>query len=414
MTFPIGKPLPIPPELEPVRAAARRAIAPIKTADENTEAEQKFLDTATRTEAGSKLPPYYLVYFLLVDLLGFPNLGKFEKLAWSVPIDFEGDAYLVEHRKFGVGVVARAGDKWEKQAERVVELLHKGVASAKPFFRWMAENAVRESTLNVQNVGIKLFRRYAFFRDSFQRAAFEARELRRVHEAEQRQREFPFRLHSTKFKDASWLELYEQFSYAWIRKSEDASWLALAAIELFFGWTEHIFIHPAILQGHVISGNDVVQMAEADWSTKFKKAFDVTDKATKKHFDELLTIRRQLRNFMAHGAFGKGGEAFSFHSKAGAVPVALDRKSSRPEFSLTPELAFEDAQAITAVEAFISFMWSGAREPAKIYIQERDLPLILPHASDGTYRVAMASNEDMKEHVDHLSDQWARAADMDW
>jgi hypothetical protein len=405
----------IPPELEPVRAAARRAISPIKPVDSNTEADQKFLFTATRTEAGSKLPPYYLVYFLLVDLLGFRDLGRFEKLAWSVPIDFEGVAYLIEHRKFGVGVFARDGDVWEKQANRIVELIHKGVVAAKPFFRSMAENAVHASTLNVRNVGIKLFRRYTFFRDSFRHATSEARELQRVHAAEERQREFSFHLHSPHLpKGATWLEFYDLFSHSWVRKSEDASWFALAAVEAFFGWTEHIFIHLAILQGQVTTGVEVAEMAEADWSAKFKKAFDVTDKLTKRHFDELLTLRRQLRNFMAHGAFGKGGEAFSFHSKTGAVPVALDHELSRPQFSLTPELAFDDADAITAVEVFISFMWSGAREPAKIYIQESELPLILPYASDGTYSAAMASKEDMQEHIDHMTDEWDRAANMDW
>ena len=157
-------------------------------------------------------------------------------------------------------------------------------------------------------------------------------------------------------------------------------------------------------------------MVEADWTAKFKRAFDVTDRATKRHFDELLTLRRQLRSFVAHGAFGKEGEAFDFHSKAGAVPVSFDRKPSRPQFSLTPELAFDDAEAIAAIEAFISFMWSGAREPAEIYIQESELPVILPYASasDGTYRAAMASKEDMQEHVQHITDQWDRAADMDW
>jgi hypothetical protein len=42
-----------------------------------------------------------VVYFLLVDLLGFKNLGTFEKIAWSVPVDFEGRAFLIEHRKAG-------------------------------------------------------------------------------------------------------------------------------------------------------------------------------------------------------------------------------------------------------------------------------------------------------------------------
>ena len=56
----------IPPELEIVRAAAGTAISPIKPDNSNTEAGQQFLFTATRTEAEERLPPYYLVYFLLV------------------------------------------------------------------------------------------------------------------------------------------------------------------------------------------------------------------------------------------------------------------------------------------------------------------------------------------------------------
>ncbi len=396
MTVLVGKPMVLPAELEAVREAARKAVIPIKAADSNTDADQNFLFTATRTEAGRKLPSYYLVYFLLVDLLGFPNLGRFEKLAWSVPIDFDGVAYLIEHRKFGVGVFAREGDEWEKQAKTIVRLIHNGVAAATPFFRWMAESAVCASRLNVRNVSIKLFRRYEFFRDRYRLMIAESHALRQAREQETRQRQFSFHLHSTRLpKAASWLELAALFTHPDIKTSEDASWLALAAIEAFFGWTEHIFIHLAILQGRVATGAEVADMAKSDWGTKFKRAFDLSDRIAKMHFDTLVIIRRQLRNFMAHGAFGKGGEAFSFHSKVGAVPVALDHNPSKPQFSLTPELAFDDEDAVAAIEAFISFIWSGAREPARIYIQESELPLILPHASDGTYSAAMASTEDM-------------------
>ncbi|MGH7784959.1 MAG: hypothetical protein ACREO5_14095, partial [Candidatus Binatia bacterium] len=128
----------LPPELDKVREMAQRAILPIKPADTKSEAEKDFLFTAQRTDAGRALPPYYLTYFLLVDLLGFKDLGRFEKLAWSVPIDFEGTAYLIEHRKFGVGVFARDAEDKEQNAKRIVELINKGVKVAQPFFRWMA------------------------------------------------------------------------------------------------------------------------------------------------------------------------------------------------------------------------------------------------------------------------------------
>jgi hypothetical protein len=415
MTFPTGKLMALPPELEPVRAAARKAISPIKPADSNTKADPQFLFSAVRTNAGRKLPPYYLVYFLFVDLLGFQNLGRFEKLAWSVPIDFEGVAYLIEHRKFGVGIFAHNGNEWEEPAKQIVGLIRRSVTTAKPFFRWLADNAVRASKFNVRNVGIKLLRRYTFFRDEFRQATSEALRLRKDHKAAEMQRKLSFQLYSARIpKGASWLEHYELLSHPWIKRSENASWLALAAIEAFFGWTEHIFIHLAILQGRVTTGKDVAEMVEADWSAKFKRAFDLRDRPAKRHFDELVALRRQLRNFVAHGAFGKEGEAFSFHSKVGAVPVALDHTAPKAQFSLTPEWAFEDTKAIAAIEAFISFMWSGSREPAKIYIQESELPIILPYASDGTYRAAMASREDMQQHVDHMTGQWDMVSNMDW
>jgi hypothetical protein len=405
----------LPKELEEVREAAKRAVAPLKPADENTRAHAKFLFNAVRTDAGRNLPPYYLVYFLLVDLLGFRDLGRFEKLAWSVPIDLDGEAYLIEHRKFGVGVFARKGDLSERQAQRIVVLIKKGVKAAKPFFKWMATKAVEESKINISNVGITLFERYAYFRDSFRVAEAEADAGKREYDAKQEQREFKIQLYSLDpQRTRSTQELIAAFTPSWSRQKQAASWLALAAIDAFFAWTEHIFIHLAILQSRVTTGAEVTKLVGTEWHEKFKCALDVGDPVTKRHFDELLTIRRQLRNFVAHGAFGKEGEAFHFHSRAGAVPVAFDRRLSKPHLSLTPELGFDDTEALAAIGRFVDHLWSGARAPAKIYIQDHGLPLILTMASDGRYGVAMASTDNMNSFVDDLTAQIDNSANMDW
>src|ERR1017187_8661887 len=101
-----GRQIPIPPELEPVRAAALRALGNVKAASNQTRAEKDFRFAAAKTKASEGLPPYYLVYFLLVDLLGFPNLGRWEKVAWSIPIDFDGEALPIDHRNPGIGLFA--------------------------------------------------------------------------------------------------------------------------------------------------------------------------------------------------------------------------------------------------------------------------------------------------------------------
>lgn len=65
--------------LESIRATAWRAVSPLKPTDATTKANHNILFTAARTDAGRELPAYYLVYFLLVELLGFRNLGQWEK-----------------------------------------------------------------------------------------------------------------------------------------------------------------------------------------------------------------------------------------------------------------------------------------------------------------------------------------------
>ena len=62
----------------------------------------------------------------------------------------------------------------------------------------------------------------------------------------------------------------------------------------------------------------------------------------KPFYDELVFVRRQVRNFVAHGAFGKQGEAFKFHSKAGAVPVMLPHKNKSNRFSLHEDMSFRE------------------------------------------------------------------------
>jgi hypothetical protein len=77
-------------------------------------------------------------------------------------------------------------------------------------------------------------------------------------------------------------------------------------------------------------------------------------------------------------------------------------------------LAFADADAIKGIEHFIKFLWSGPRAPARTYVQESGLPLILPMASDGTYNAAMSSVDDMNGFVDYLIQQSDDASNMDW
>jgi hypothetical protein len=390
----------VPEDFAEIRKAALMAIAPVRPTDDNTKARKDTLFSARRSRAGQMLPEQFLVYFLLVELLGFRNLGKFEKLAWSVPIDFDGKAYLIEHRKFGIGIFVQDPEIDEPACEEIVKLINQGVKTAKPFFVWLAEEAVNKSKLNVVNESRDLFSRYQYFLKMY----------KDIHgEADRRSEERIVEQHNGG-DGARWTSV----SFPAYDLRRQSQWMAQAAIDAFFSWTEHVFIHIAILTGKAKTGSDVAKLAVSSWYKKFSCALDVGNDHTKELCEKLSAIKEQLRNFMAHGAFGKRGEAFHFHSGAGAVPVLLTEERGSYGVTIEGGIAFDESNALKVIEEFIAHLWSGQREPARIYIQESGLPLLLTMASDGTYLSAMRSTDEMEEFVRGLSRQFDDAANMDW
>lgn len=400
----------LPDNLEFVRKRAVKTLEAVQPAGPpRSDGEGRALMLASCTNAGRSLPEYYLVYFLLVDFLGYQNLGQWEKVAWAVPVRYKDRLYSIEHRKFGVGVFAPTHDpnvrmsgtpsrEAEADAEEIVLAIKKAISVAKPYFEWRASEAASTSHVNVVNGSSELFDRYVYFRDRFQSLHDEAERRKDEHNVKQ-----------STLADGTIVTSSSNVAFALRR---EAKWNAQTAIDAFFTWTEHVFIYLAILQGHLRTGDEVATLAKAEWKEKFKAAIDVSQSEMKQHYDRLVALRLQIRNFMAHGAFGKNGEAFSFHSGAGAVPVLLSREPHH-RYALTGAPAFDEAAAITEIEAFTEHLWSGVYSPAKAYVFSQ-LPSILTYANDGTYKHAMQSDEEMAGFVEYLEYQVDRSGNMDW
>ncbi len=371
-------------DIQAIRKKTFESIKPLKTVDTDSYG-------AYRMNAGRKLPEYYLVYFLLVDLLGFDNLGRHEKVAWSIPIGIEGQMFSIEHRKMGLGIFASDKKASEEAARKAVQLVQKGVKVAQPYFDWRAETAVKGSQVNVRNQSNDLYQRFQFLLDMYEAKASEEAQT---------------------YETASLGIRVPNYQV-----SREAGWLALAAIESFFSWTEHVFIHLAVLQGSCTTGEDVKGLAYQEWQAKFKVALDINEPQVKYYYDELLTIRNQVRNFFAHGAFGKEGEAFRFHSGAGAVPVKLPHSQGSHSYrfpsKLEPFRGFADDDAIKLIKGFIDYIRSGSLAPAWIYL-DSDLDLVLTMSQAGIYSSAMTSEDDMKELTVYQEYMFDKYADMDF
>jgi hypothetical protein len=373
-----------------------KSIAPLTPASRSQSNEFG----ATPTNAGNRLPPYYLVYFLLVELLKFPHTGREEKVAWTIPVDYRGSCAWIQHQKMGLGVFSTATEDSELVAQQIVNAIQRGVTAATPFFDHLASEAAAGSKLNVRNNSVWLLSRYEYLREQFREKATSA-EARKGDVVKTE-------------KTSSDGTKSESYSFPALALKQEAAWLGVAAIDAFFSWTEHVLIHIAVLRGRLKTGEDVAELAAANWSEKVKAAIGLDDGALKPLVDELLAVRRQIRNYLAHGAFGKQGEAFKFHSRAGAVPVNMTDTDGRNRFSIWFGESFDEAGAIDTADRFAKRLWDGDLAPAKIYIQNAGLPIILPYATDGTYERAMASVEDMKCLVASLTREMDNAANMDW
>lgn len=385
-------------EIEKVRQLAMRAILPIKPLDKTADLGE-LLWNAKRTSAGRNLPDYYLVYFLLVDLLGFPDLGRDENVAWSVPIDFDGKPFVISHRKFGIGIFCTDPSAQEEEAKQIVALISKGVRAADAFFRSLATQAVSQSKINVRNNSAALFSRYEYLRDQFRKL---------LEEAQTRKDEVKTETHTHGYGTST------SYHLPALQLRQEAEWVGIAAVDAFFAWTQHVFVHLAILLRKVTTGDEVTDLAGAEWQDKFKRVLNISDNNSKKFYDSLVLLRRQMRNYMAHGSFGKQGEAYDFHSSAGAVPVILEYRSGKARLSLIGDTPFTEGGAISTIEEFIVHLWSAERHPAWIYIQDACLPVILTFASDRTFEDAMQSDDDMERFIYGLTRQMDDAMNMDW
>ncbi len=387
--------------IEKIRAAAAQALAPLKPVDEQSFAPKDMLFSARRTNAGQQLPEPYLVYFLLVDLLSYRDLGMWEKLAYSIPVDFNGTAYLVEHRKLGLGLFAADPSTQEDDAKKIVRLIQKAVRAAHPYFDHLANEAAEGSKLNVENHARTLYGRFEYLRQ-LHRSKADAAEARKDERIAKEIRDKNGRMHT------------QTISFPARELKREAKWLGLSAVEAFFSWTEHVFIHIAILNGQCTTGKEVSLLAGADWAEKFKAALDIDDLETKALYDELTVIRQQLRNHVAHGAFGKDGQAFSFHSSAGAVPLLLPHRRNRESFRFGSGAELDPTQAFDTIARFESHLWSGRRARVRLYIQEYQLPSILSMSADGTYERARVSDQAMVDFMESLVTRINNAANMDW
>lgn len=375
--------------LEKTRENAIRAITPLKKPQSNNQGSG-----SGAVFKGIPHHEYYLIFLLLVDLLDFKYLGPGEKVAYIIPVEFEGRHYSIVYAKFGMKIEYPEGGN----AEAVYAAIKKGMKAARPYYLWRAEAASTSSDLNLISKCPQLWDKYIFLKE-------QSEALMETFEAEKD--------NAVVKKGESSFGSWTSVSYPAYEFKSQSIWLHEAAVDAFFGWCEQALVHIAVLMGKLATGKEIADLLRQEFGEKCKLVLNLSDPEDKSAYDDILDLRAQLRNYVAHGSFGKDGSTFQFHSRVGAVPLKILDQDARLEFSFGTYSARDWAGDYARIDRFLNQLWSGSREPAKQYL-ETGIPCVLTYATNGTYHRAMQSEDEMREFLEHLSRQIDDAANMDF
>ena len=339
---------------------------------------------------------YYLIFLMMVDLLEYDYSGPFEKVAYIIPIELDGLNYTISYQKFGMRIECSEGG----DGESVYNLIRKGIKAAKPYFLWRAEQASTSSNINLESKCPMLWSKYQYLREQS-------------------------KLLLDKFekgKDKSKVENYynddgslraSSVSFPAYEFLEQGRWIHEAAVDAFFAWCEHALVHIAILMGRLTNGKEIVDLMKGEFGPKCKLVLDLSLSDEKAAYDDILLLRSELRNFVAHGSFGKDGAAFTFHTATGAIPLRVLDNKSRSEFSFGESASRDWETDHLRIDNFLNKLWENGRAPAKQYL-EAGIPSILTYAANGTYNKAMENDIEMKEFIYYLGRIMDNSANMDF
>ena len=385
-----------------VKARATDAVSPLAPARPEELNQQHDLIRLDPSNLSDSLPAHYLVYLLLVDLLEYSDRGRRDKTLWSIPVRLDDRLFLLEYGKFGYRLFVNSLSVDSKSMNQIVESIKSGIEQCDDYFCSRADRMVETSNLTVDNWAIQLFDRYLYFRDLSKDS---------LHRTARSTENSP-----TSLAEKAIAELNLESD------RERVAWMSQAAIDAFFCWSEHIFVLLSIIGSTSMTGVKIASLAKSNWHNKYSNVLGLNDPIVSEHYSNLNEIRQSIRNHMAHGAIGKpqAGSYCSplvgiyFPSSVGGVPLRYPLDGLKTSWRFEATVGVSESEAISRIDNFVDFLWSGSRELAKIYIQDRGLPLRLQFTCDGTYSRALESEDAMNDLVDDLSNELDRVENMEF
>lgn len=371
----------------------------LKDFSPDDEANEHWTDpNAGKVVKVDKKPAPYIVFIIFVHLKKYEFGGRWEKVAWEIPIKYKGISMMLAHKKFGFSIRTYSDTIEDgKLAQEAIYKINKSIPTAEKLVEPLIKSQVNAGAITLDNDYTFLRSRYEYFREkSIEHLHIE------LNGGEDSNIDMEEILNSGEMK----LDFR-------ILKGKAASYIAAMA-DAYFSLLEHILVLLLPFTKETLCFTTLSKFIGSNWGEKYKILFDIKDREIKKHFDTLRDIKEIYRNPLAHGNFRKEGHSLYVHfPNVGAIPMKLTQSNSIKHFSFYNLKEVELNYICESFDLFDSFLEKRGAKYGMIYIKN-GLSVLYDEETVKSYKNAMNSESSFIEFVNELEQRFENQRNMDW
>lgn len=342
------------------------------------------------------IPEPPVLYHLLHHVLGFENLGRFEKTAWECTFTYREVLGSISHQKMGVRLyVDRRPFGGRREANTFARDLRGTLKRAlsifeRAFLRRFATEQMRAGNVTFLNQAWRLREMHEYHREGAQ-AAYQGRGRISKQHPEGGSRLYP--------------------------GETEGFYNTVAMVAAYFSWLEHVMVlaHP-FTRGTITADTDIADFMRLGWRDKFRSLFDLrTDAKAVAAYKKLLRLSDAYRNPWVHGALDTRQGAVAFHLPgSGAVSMALGGRELTPSFFLLPFDQRGFTEASRTLQQADRFLRSHRRTRLPMRWIESGLDVAFDVGSRAQYALALQSPALFDDLMKYSTALWERHVNMEW
>jgi hypothetical protein len=340
----------------------------------------------------------YIVFIIFVYIKKFGFGGRWEKVAWEIPVLYKGFPFILTHQKFGFRILSNTdSEEVTSLAIEAMQQINKAISIAEVLITPIIENEVKSKNLTLPNDFNSLESRYKYFRKQADKKYKIVRQY------------IPMKLSLSISTVPTPAKAY--------RALDTGKYYVSALLDAYFSMLENFLVLALPFINSVdLSTLNIEGIIRANWKDKFKLIFDFgSDVPAMKMYEKLIKLKEDLRNPFSHGYFLSGGQSIFVHMPhLGAIPMRLTQTSKKLNYrvdAIPPQ--YENICSVLD-ESLLFISKHQKTKFAYMYLKS-GLSIAYDEKSVFAYRGAATKSMSLfKEFIKYMSWQHDNAANMDW